>query len=86
MITIVSLVGLNFLAVCTGYGLAGLTRTDQMMWYSLYLLRAVIPPMLVILPQFLLIQWILNLLPGYDKPGFVRNAGQLTGVMLIWML
>ena len=85
LITFVALVGLNVLAVCTGYGLAGLMRKDQALWYSLYLLRAVIPPMLIILPQFVLVQWILNLVPGYENPGVVRNVGQLTSVMLIWM-
>jgi len=85
LITVGSLIGLNLLSVCTGYGLAGLTRKDQTLWYSLYLLRAVIPPMLIILPQFVLIQWLLNLLPGYEQPGFTRSAGQLTAIMLIWI-
>lgn len=85
LITLLSLVGLNFLAVCTGYGLAGLRRKDQMLWYSLYLLRAVIPPMLIILPQFIIVQWFLNLIPNYDTPGFTRNASQLLAITLLWV-
>jgi raffinose/stachyose/melibiose transport system permease protein len=85
LITVVSLVGLNVLAVATGYGLSGLRRKDQVLWYSLYLLRAVIPPMLIILPQFLLVQALLNLIPNYDTPGFTRSAGQLLAVMLLWV-
>ena len=85
LITVVSLVGLNFLAVATGYGLAGLKRKDQMLWYNLYLLRAVIPPMLIILPQFLLVQSLLRLIPNYDTPGFARSAGQILAVILLWV-
>ncbi len=85
LITVLSLVGMNILAVCTGYGLAGLRRKDQMFWYNLYLLRAVIPPMLIILPQFIIIQWFLNLIPGYDAPGFTRSAGQLLAIVLLWI-
>jgi ABC-type glycerol-3-phosphate transport system permease component len=78
-------VGLNILAVAIGYGLSGLRRKDQMLWYSLYLLKTVIPPMLIILPQFLLVQSLLRLIPNYDTPGFTRSAGQLLAVMLLWM-
>ncbi len=85
LITVISLLGLNVLAVATGYGLAGLRRKDQMFWYNLYLLRAVIPPMLIILPQFLLIQSLLRLIPDYDTPGFTRSAGQILAVILLWM-
>lgn len=85
LITVVSIVFLNFLSICTGYGLAGMKRKDQVFWYNLYLLRAVIPPMLVILPQFLVIQWLLNLLPGYGQPGAVRTVGQLASVILLWV-
>jgi ABC-type glycerol-3-phosphate transport system permease component len=85
LITILSLVGMNILAACTGYGLAGLRRKDQMLWYNLYLLRAVIPPMLVILPQFIILQWFLNLIPNYNTPGFTRSAGQLLAIVLLWV-
>ena len=76
---------MNFLSICTGYGLAGMRRKDQMLWYNLYLLRAVIPPMLVILPQFLVFQWLLGFLPNFDVPGTTRTVGQITSVILLWV-
>jgi ABC-type glycerol-3-phosphate transport system permease component len=83
LITIVSLVGLNILSIFTGYGLAGLRRKDQMFIYSLYLLQMVIPPMLIILPQFLIVQRLVGLLPNSDAPGFSRNTGQILSVILL---
>jgi len=84
IITAGSLVMMNFLAVCTGYGLGGLKRPDQRFWYGLYLLRAVIPPMLIILPQFLIFQWFFQFVPDYSTPGFTRTASQIFAIMLIW--
>ena len=83
-ITAVSLVALNLLAVCTGYGLAGLRRKDQMLWYNLYLLKAILPPMLVILPQFLIVQWLLGIVPGTDTPGLTRDFSQLFVLVTLW--
>jgi ABC-type glycerol-3-phosphate transport system permease component len=85
LITVISLLGMNILAVCTGYGLAGLGRKDQVLWYSLYLLRAVIPPMLIILPQFIIVQWFLNLIPNYETPGFTRSTAQLLAIVSLWI-
>ena len=67
-----SLAGLTVLSIFTGYGLAGLRRRDQMFIYNLYLLQMVIPAMLIILPQFLLIQGLLKLFPGHADPGTSR--------------
>jgi ABC-type glycerol-3-phosphate transport system permease component len=83
LITVVSLIGVNILSICTGYGLAGLKRRDQMFIYNLYLLQMVIPPMLIILPQFMIIQWLQKLLPNSDQPGFTRYASQILAVILI---
>lgn len=83
LITVISLVLLNLLSICTGYGLAGLRRRDQMAIYNLFLLQMVIPSMLVIIPQFLIQQWLLRLLPGSAEPGFARYAGQLLLLTLI---
>lgn len=85
LITLLSLVGLNFLSVCTGYGLAGLRRPDQQLWYNLYLLRAVIPPMLIILPQFLIVQQLLRLVPGYQTSNIIHDGSQLVAVALLWV-
>jgi raffinose/stachyose/melibiose transport system permease protein len=83
IITVLSLVGLNILSIFTGYGLAGLRRKDQMVIYSLYLLQMVIPPMLIILPQFLIVQRLIGILPNSDAPGFSRNMGQILSVILL---
>jgi ABC-type glycerol-3-phosphate transport system permease component len=83
LITIVGLVGLNFLSICTGYGLAGLRRKDQMVIYSLYLLQMVIPPMLIILPQFMIVQRLQTLFPNSDTPGFSRYFFQILSVILL---
>ncbi len=83
LITVASLVGINLLSIMTGYGLAGLRRKDQMLIYNFYLLQMVIPPMLIILPQFLIIQRLIGLLPNSDTPGITRFAGQLMAVVLI---
>ena len=84
VITVGGVLLLNFLSVMTGFGLAGLERKDQRLWFFLYLLRAIVPPMLVILPQFLLVQRFIFSLPGYSDPGIVREGLQLLVVILIW--
>lgn len=83
IVSVASLVGLNALSICTGYALAGLRRRDQMFIYNLYLLQMVIPPMLVLLPQYLLVQSILKLVPGTGVAGFTRNASQIVVVILL---
>lgn len=83
IITVVSLALAIILSICTGYGLAGLRRRDQMVVYNLYLLQMVIPAMLILLPQFLIIQWAMRLFPGYDEPGAMRWGLQILSIVLI---
>jgi raffinose/stachyose/melibiose transport system permease protein len=83
IVTVTSLVLLIFLSILTGYGLAGLQRRYQMAVYNIYLLQMVIPAMLILLPQYLLIQWFYNLIPGYAEEGLVRTALQLFSIVLI---
>ncbi len=83
VITVASLIGLNVLGIMTGYGLAGLRRRDQIFIYNLYILQMVIPPMLIIIPQFLLVQSFQKLIPGTDLPGSTRYAAQLLSVILL---
>lgn len=83
-VTILSLIGLNLLSVCTGFGLARLRRRDQVIVYNLYLLSAVIPVMMILLPQFMIVQWLLKLIPGYDVSGSsARAIGQLLSVIVL---
>ena len=83
VITVLSLIGLTVLSIGTGYGLSRLERADQMFIYSLYLLQMVLPPMLIILPQFVLLQWLLRLFPVYNSPGIGRHALQIIAVVLV---
>ncbi|MDI7275708.1 MAG: carbohydrate ABC transporter permease [Anaerolineae bacterium] len=83
IVTIVSLALLILLSILTGYGLAGLRRRDQMAVYNIYLLQMVIPAMLILLPQYMLVQWVLRLFPGYQNEGVVRTVLQLVSLILI---
>jgi raffinose/stachyose/melibiose transport system permease protein len=83
LVTAVSLVILITLSILTGYGLAGLRRYDQMAVYNVYLLQMVIPAMLILLPQYQLLQWIFNLFPAYDEKGLTRWGLQLLAIVLI---
>ncbi len=75
---------LIILSIFTGYGLAGLKRRDQMFVYNLYLLQMVIPIMLIILPQYQLLQWFFQLFPGFTSQGsLTRSTLQLTSLILI---
>ena len=83
LVTAVSLIILITLSILTGYGLAGLRRYDQMAVYNIYLLQMVIPAMLILLPQYQLLQWIFNLFPAYDEKGLTRWGLQLLAIVLI---
>ena len=83
LVTAASCLGITILSIFTGYGLAGLRRRDQMFVYNLYLLQMVIPAMLILLPQYQLIQWITRIIPGYGSPGLTRGATQLLSIILI---
>ena len=83
LITGVSLAVLIILSIMTGYGLAGLRRKDQMFVYNVYLLQMIIPAMLILLPQFLILQWGMKLFPGYGDAGFTRYSLQLFSIVLI---
>jgi len=83
IVTVVALAVLIFLSILTGYGLAGLRRKDQMAVYNVYLLQMVIPAMLILLPQYMLIQWFYKLFPGYQDEGSMRTVLQLLSIILI---
>lgn len=83
LVTMVSLVILIVLSIFTGYGLAGLRRKDQMAVYNIYLLQMVIPAMLILLPQYQLLQWIFGVFPDYGEKGMTRWMLQLLAIVLI---
>jgi len=84
LIAVLSLIGLNLLSILTGFGLAGLRRKDQVIVFNIYLLSAVIPLMMILLPQYMIIRWVLELIPGYDVSGSpTRNISQIIVLILI---
>ena len=84
LVTVLSLAGMNLLSILTGFGLAGLKRKDQVVVYNLYLLSAIIPGMMVLLPQYMIVQWLLNLIPGFDVSGSsARTIGQLLAIVVL---
>jgi ABC-type glycerol-3-phosphate transport system permease component len=84
LVTVISLFFLITLSICTGYGLAGLRRRDQMYVYNIYLLQMVIPAMLILLPQYQLLQWIWGLFPDFSVQGSAtRSFLQLLSIVLI---
>ena len=56
-----------------------------MVVYNVYLLQMVIPTVLIIIPQFLMIQALIKLVPGSDKPGMARSIAQLGTLVLIFI-
>jgi raffinose/stachyose/melibiose transport system permease protein len=84
LVTVIALFVLILLSIFTGYGLAGLRRKDQMAVYNIYLLQMVIPAMLILLPQYQLLQWIFRWFPGYNEQGAIMRAVlQLLAIILI---
>jgi len=78
VITALSLIGVNLLSLLTGYGLAGLNRIDQRFIYNLYVINPLIPPMLVLLPQFVIIQFLLGFLPES-----LVSSGKMFAIVLL---
>ncbi len=83
--TVVSIFLLCLLSLLTGYALAGLRRRDQMFVYNVFLLQMVIPTVMIIIPQFVLVQAVLALIPGAGVPGPTRALAQLTALVLIFI-
>jgi len=83
--TLAGIAGLCLLSLLTGYALAGLRRRDQLWIYNLYLMQMVIPTVLIIIPQFLLVQWLIGLVPGSAQPGWPRWIAQLVALVLIFI-
>lgn len=86
--TLTTLIGITLLcllSLLTGYALAGLRRRDQMVVYNVYLLSMVIPTVMIIIPQFVLVQMTLGLIPGTATPGTIRYTAQLTALVLIFI-
>jgi ABC-type glycerol-3-phosphate transport system permease component len=83
VVTVCSLVGMNLLGILTGFGLAGLRSRYHRIIYNLYLLELVIPGIMILLPQFMIVQWVINLFPGTSETGMARNIAQLMALILL---
>ncbi len=83
VVTAGSIIGLNLLGLLTGYGLASLKHRLHLFVYNLYLLEMVIPGMLILLPQFLIVQWLIGLVPGSREPGVTRYVAQLLSLIAL---
>ncbi len=84
LVAVISLFLVITLSIFTGFGLAGLRRRDQMIVYNIYLLQMVVPAMLILLPQYQLLQWFFKLFPAYAEQGsMTRTVLQLTSIVMI---
>lgn len=84
-VTAVAVVLINILGIMTGAGLAGLRFHYQRWIYALLLLEIVIPPFLILLPQFILVSRLQRLIPGFSEPGLVRDITQLAALVLLFV-
>ncbi len=84
-VTALGVVGINLLGLLTGTGLAGLKYGYQRFIYAIYLLEVVIPPFLILLPQFYLVNKIQALIPGANEPGTVREISQLAVIVALYI-
>ena len=86
LLTVVGLIGMNLLSMLTGSGLAGFRHRYQMSIYNLYLVETALPIMLILVPQFMVLQSLARwLAPGYDLGGPNRMAGQLGMLLLLYV-
>ena len=85
LMTISGLVLLNLLSILTGTGLAGLSSRFQRTVYNLYIASTAIPIFLIILPQYMLVQGILKMIPGYEDFGSAtRKIAQLVAMIVLY--
>jgi len=85
IVTALGVVGLNVLGILTGTGLAGLQFKYQRFIYALFLLQIAIPPFLILLPQFWLVNQVQSLIPGADVPGLARRISQLAVIVALYI-
>lgn len=65
VVTATSVIVGAFLGIMTGTGLAGFRRPWQLTVYNSYLLNTIVPPMMVIIPQYLILARTLGLQDSY---------------------
>lgn len=65
VVTATSVVAGGFLGIMTGTALAGFRRPWHLAVYNVYLLNMIVPPMMVVLPQYLILAKYLGLQDSY---------------------
>ena len=65
VVTACSVLAGGFLGIMTGTALAGFRRPWHLFIYNSYLLNMIIPPMMVILPQYIIMNRVLDLQDSY---------------------
>ena len=55
----------GFMGICTGFVLAGFRKKWHFAAYNLYLLQIVIPPVMIMIPQFLIVTKYMNMNDSY---------------------
>ena len=85
LVTGLGIIGINLLGLLTGAGLAGLRYGYQRFVYAVYLFEIIIPPFLILLPQFYLVNMIQSFIPGADQAGDVRNISQLAVIIALYI-
>jgi raffinose/stachyose/melibiose transport system permease protein len=85
IVTVLGVIGINGLGILTGTALAGLRYKYQRIIYSIFLLQIAIPPFLILLPQFWMVNQVQSLIPGAEVPGLVREISQLAVIVGLYV-
>ncbi len=85
IVTALGVIGINVLGIMTGSALAGLRFRYQRWIYAIFLVSVVIPPFLLLLPQFLMVNLIQGVIPGSQESGLVREVSQLAVLVFLYI-
>jgi len=72
----------GFFGIMTGFGLAGLRRKWKTSIYNLYLMQVIIPPMMIMVPTFIIISNYLNLYDSYFSLFLLNIKGGALSTMV----
>jgi raffinose/stachyose/melibiose transport system permease protein len=86
VVTILSLIGVNALSILTGLGVGGRRYRYQRIVFGIYLSSMVIPTFLILVPQYIVVQWLLHLIPNYTtKSSAARQIGQMLALVMLYI-
>jgi len=84
-VTVLGVIGINGLGILTGTALAGLRFKYQRFIYAIFLLQIAVPPFLILLPQFWMVNQVQSWIPGAEVPGLVRQISQLAVIVGLYV-